>query len=247
MQPLTAYAPFRSGHGRATSVVLLLAAGIAVYAVSALSTAVKILSGAAAQLPSEELTVFDLVDLGVGLINVVVFLATVVLFCMWLYRAYQNLPALGNPKQGLNFSPGWAVGSFFVPIVNLFVPYRAVRETWAKSDPAVPHDNYVAPQEPPAPGIMKAWWALWLISNFVDNASARFYWRADSGEEMLVASWLDMFGDSLSIPAAAFAILVVREIDRRQEERSRRVHYVPSAPPPPPIFAPPPPPHFRQS
>src|SRR5919199_877495 len=212
MQPLTAYTPFRSGHARAVAVVLLLAASAAVSSLAALSSLAQIATGAASRLSSEDVTAFDFVDFGLGLIYIFVFVTTVVLFCMWLHRAYRNLPALGNPKPALKHSPGWAVGSFFVPVMNLFVPFRAVRETWAKSDPAVPGDNYVAPQEPPAPLIMNLWWAFWLISNFVNNAAFRVRYRAATEQAMVVAAWLDLFGGLLTIPAAVFAVPLVRGV-----------------------------------
>jgi hypothetical protein len=239
-RPLTAHAPYRSGHGRALAVTMLLALSAAVSLLSVLTSVARISSGTVADPTSDEPTVFDFLDFGVGLIHTVVFVTTVVLFCMWLHRAYSNLPALGNPKQALKHSAAWAVGSFFVPIANLFIPYRAVRETWAKSDPGVAVDNYVAPQEPSSPSIMTLWWAFWIISNIVSNAAFRFSLNAKTAGEATVVAWLELFGELLAIPAAVFAILVVREIDRRQEERSRRVTYVPNLPPPPPLFSAPP-------
>lgn len=237
MQPLTATEPFRSGHGRAMVVTFLLGANIVVSLLGAFSTLAKIATGVASQIPNEEeLTVFDFVELGFGLIYIFVYFSTVVAFCLWLHRAYKNLPALGNPKPIINYSPAWAIGSFFVPFVNLIIPFRAVRETWAKSDPAAPFDNYVAPSEPSAPLVMNGWWAFWLISNFVANASLRVWMRADTPGMFYLEAWLDLFSDLLTIPAAIFAIFVVREIDRRQEDRSRRVVYAPQAPPPPPLF-----------
>ncbi|MBC7933412.1 MAG: DUF4328 domain-containing protein [Rubrivivax sp.] len=246
MQPLTATTPFRSGHGRAVVVTFLLAASIVVSVLGAFSTLAKIATGAASQLPNdEELSIGNFVDLGVYLLHFVVYFSTVVAFCMWLYRACKNLPALGNPKPVIDYSPAWAVGSFFVPFANLIIPFRAVRETWAKSDPAVPYDNYVAPTEPSAPLIMNVWWAFWLISNFVANAALRVWMRAETPGALYVATWLDLFSDLFTIPAAIFAIFVVKEVDRRQEERSRRVVYAPQAPPPPPLFTTPPAPGAR--
>jgi hypothetical protein len=237
MQPLSATEPYRSAHGRAQAITFLLAASMVVSLLTAVAALAKIVTGAASQIPNDdEVGVFDFVDMGVGLIHFVVFIATVVAFCMWLYRSHKNLTALGNPKMALKHSAGWAVGSFFVPFANLIIPFRAVRETWAKSDPEVPFDNYVPPSEPSAPPVMNAWWAFWLISNFVANAAFRVWLRADTPGEMYLATWLDVFSEALSIPAAIFAILVVREIDRRQEERSRRVNYVSQSPPPPPQF-----------
>ncbi|HST53422.1 MAG TPA: DUF4328 domain-containing protein [Pyrinomonadaceae bacterium] len=235
--PLTAHTPFRSGRKRAAAASILLAASLSVNLLGALATLIEIVNGSATRPASnEEVSVFDLVEVGIGLLHIVVFIATVVAFCMWIHRAYANLPALGNPKPALKHSPWWAVGSFFVPFANLVIPYRAVKEVWSKSDPTVSTDYYVAPQEASAPLVMSLWWAFWLISNFVNNAAFRLRLEAKSAQQFLVAAYLDLFGSLLLVPAAAFAISVVREINNRQDERSKRVNYLPQAPPPPPIF-----------
>jgi len=240
MQPLTSATPFRSGHPRAAAAVFLLAASLATHALSAVSSLIKLATGAAARVATEEedINLFDLLDLGLGLLYLIVFVSTVVVFCMWLHRAYQNLPALGNPRPGLQYSPRWAVGSFFVPFANLIIPYRAVRETWAKSDPVTVDADYFAPLEPSSPSFLNVWWGFWLASNFVHNASFRVRMRGTTPDAMLAATWLDLAGDLLSIVAAALAIKAVRAIDRRQEERSRRVVYEAAGPPPPPLFTP---------
>jgi hypothetical protein len=51
-------------------------------------------------------------------------LATV-LFLMWQYRAAQAGRAIGLPAAR---SPGWGVGSWFVPVVNLWMPMQALRD-----------------------------------------------------------------------------------------------------------------------
>ena len=79
--------------------------------------------------------VLALLAVGLAVIEIAVFIATVVVFLMWLYRTHENLTAFGVPKNQLEYSSGWAVGSFFVPIVSLIIPYRAVREVWRKSVP----------------------------------------------------------------------------------------------------------------
>src|SRR6478735_8387327 len=41
----------------------------------------------------------------------------------WIYRAHANLREAGVAE--LRYSPGWSVGSFLVPLVNLAVPFWA--------------------------------------------------------------------------------------------------------------------------
>src|SRR5262249_44746752 len=55
-------------------------------------------------------------------------IATAVVFLMWLYRAYANLESFG--VKDLENYPGWAVGSFFVPVFNLGGPLVIVQELW---------------------------------------------------------------------------------------------------------------------
>lgn len=78
---------------------------------------------------------WGLFAIGLALVEIVVYIATVVFFLMWVYRARENLTAFGVGKRQLQYSSGWAVGSFFVPFVNLVVPYRAMKELWQKSGP----------------------------------------------------------------------------------------------------------------
>ena len=55
----------------------------------------------------------------------VVTIAAIVFACIWQHRAASAARALGYPAAR---SPGWGVGCWFVPIVNLWMPYGAVRD-----------------------------------------------------------------------------------------------------------------------
>jgi hypothetical protein len=58
-------------------------------------------------------------------------LLALVLFLVWLARANGNLRALSGEQ--MEFTPGWAVGWFFVPFANFVMPYRVVKEIWQVS------------------------------------------------------------------------------------------------------------------
>src|SRR5688500_9582042 len=54
--------------------------------------------------------------LAVGLVYMVftlVFVVSVIVVAMWIHRAHANLRDAG--LDGLEFSPGWAVGWYFIP------------------------------------------------------------------------------------------------------------------------------------
>lgn len=114
--------------------------------------------------------VVALLELGLGLIYLVVYIATIVIFLMWLYRSYENLPTLEYPGTELVILRGWAVVSFFIPFVSLVVPYRAMRELWTKS---LPNYNEML-SDPGPPAFFPLWWAAqFLKSNSLSLVVAR--------------------------------------------------------------------------
>ena len=54
-----------------------------------------------------------------------------ILFLMWKHRASKNLSPLGVSNQ--RFPPWRAVEYYFIPILNLFRPYQAMKEIYLRS------------------------------------------------------------------------------------------------------------------
>lgn len=161
------------------------------------------------------------VVLGVlGLTEFGVFLATGILFLVWFCRAYRNLPALG--ARDLMATPGWAVGWFFVPIACLFRPFQVATEIWKASDPAVPGTDKSSRDAMPTWSILGLWWFAWLISEVMDRVSMQATIHPDMSNAAM-ASQILAISSVLNMVAAVFALLVVRSITQRQEEKSRRM------------------------
>lgn len=96
------------------------------------------------------------------------FLAALIVFMTWVYRAIANLPALGS--MTCRFTPSGAVWSFFIPFVNLVRGHQVMATIWTESQPAAMNDfGYHLPRKT---AIVNWWWALWLIyrvgERFVD-------------------------------------------------------------------------------
>lgn len=88
--------------------------------------------------------------------NLVAYPLSVIAVLVWIYTAHSNLHRAG--VDGLNYSPGWAAFSFFVPVANLFVPYRAMRELANRSagEPVELADAEVDE--------VFSWWGCWIGS-----------------------------------------------------------------------------------
>ena len=163
------------------------------------------------------------------LLSAGLYLSTVVLFLMWFHRAYKNLTPLG--AVGLQYSPGWTIGAWFIPIGNLFIPYRIAKEIWVKSGER--HEEYAfLNTESTVPSVIGTWWGFWIVSNISINLTAGLG-TATSGkfEELM----LPLMSATASILAAMYAIRMIKMLTARQEEN---IALMPNygAPPPPPNY-----------
>jgi hypothetical protein len=132
------------------------------------------------------------------------FVASVVVGCMWQFRGQRNLTLAGRPS--LRFTPGWAVGWWFIPIANLWKPFQAVRELWSRSDPD--ERSYVVRGW----WVLGLWWATWLISNFT-------FWYdggTTSVRDDIVVDQVAIVGNVATIASAVLAIVIVRAVAGRQ-------------------------------
>ena len=232
MNPSPYPAPFTSAHGRALTAKILLSVGAVVTGLSLLAES---LSLAFPPLTDEQefgdnpiSAVLMVMIFLIAVLESVIYLATIVVFLMWLYRASSNLRAF-SPWNRHDHSPGWAVGSFFIPFVNLVVPYRAVKEVWEKSGLA--DEALLSAPKPPAS--FPIWWLFWLLASFAGNISFRLTFNEKVEES--TATIVSIIASALSILAAVFAYLVVDAIDKRQEDTvaKLRLRDVPGPPPPP--------------
>lgn len=132
----------------------------------------------------------------------------IVTFVTWFWRSYANLPVLGRTTKR---KPGWAIGSWLIPLANFVIPYSIGAEIWKKSrvDSGRDEEN----MEP-----VISWWALFLIMGLVNQVS--FFTSGDIGddvERMAAAVSIDLVGAVMSIAAALAAARFVRLATARQE------------------------------
>ena len=146
-------------------------------------------------------------------------LLTAVFFLFWIYRAHKNLKALG--AVDLRYSPGWAVGGFFIPLLNLIRPYQVVTEIWKASAFHGRRSGRASLSYEPPPVFIVAWWGTWLFSGFVGFMSfAVVVGSAGAGEGMVAARYR-LLSYIAGIACAALAIAVVLKINTRQENANK--------------------------
>jgi hypothetical protein len=155
-------------------------------------------------------------------ISILVAVGTAVAFLTWLYRANQNLRAFrGEP---LEFTPGQAIGSFFIPFINLVRPYEVLREVWRATDPSLPPSSSTSFRGSEVNWIVPAWWLLFLGRNLVVWWSVFARQMGGSPLEILISTTYGMLAMYLlTIPSACAAIALVVLIERREDALTQAV------------------------
>lgn len=92
------------------------------------------------------------------------FVIAAVPVALWIYRAHANLRDAGVDE--LRYSPGWSVASYFVPLVNLAVPFWAMRELHNRSHGEGPW------QAQSAVGDVTSWWSCQIAAVGVSVVAA---------------------------------------------------------------------------
>ena len=141
------------------------------------------------------------VEYSVGIAGLVLLVPTAWIFLAWFARAHRNLPALGGTN--LHFTPGWAVGWWFVPIACFWMPCLVALEIWN----AGPIDSRRAGSSL----LIFAWWATWLISIVMSNLVNLLV-----PPDRISVTLLELASGAATLAAGALAIWVVWSITGRQ-------------------------------
>ena len=137
--------------------------------------------------------------------NAAILFVTAAFFLVWVYRAHANVHALGFNE--LKFSPGWAVGWWFIPIFNLVQPARAMAELYRIAEARNPAAGRTHIRIRP----VVAWWSLLLLSSCATR-SGIVGEPADPVEPVRQLFVLQILGNILYLPAGLLAIWLVGRI-----------------------------------
>lgn len=146
-------------------------------------------------------------------IKIGLIVTTAVGFALWAWAAYSRLGALGYERR---YSSGWALGAWFLPVANLFIPKRIV--------------NDLVEAEVSRHGVtmttiwtrrwVTAWWVAWIASLAVGFVVNRMSENATTLDTALSASNAFMFRSAVLVVAAVLAIVAVCTVTLQQRQLS---------------------------
>lgn len=131
---------------------------------------------------------------------------TAIVFLLWFALAASTNS--GRGKQG-RYGAGWAVGSFFIPIASLILPYRVMCEVF---------DNSSRQPDSARRFLVGGWWMTFLLTRVVGIVSRLMQGTPNFEETSDVVAWNSaiLVESAVWTTAAVFALLLVREVNGRQ-------------------------------
>ena len=128
----------------------------------------------------------------------------------WIYSA--SNANLESGVEGLKYTPAWSVGWFFVPVMNIFKPYFALKEHYfarLKVD-SWPSRNAMT--------TFYLWWGSWIASNLLDNRSLSISMQdVLSLDALRSISFIDMSADIARILCCLALIKIMRQFSQGLE------------------------------
>ena len=163
-------------------------------------------------LEEEEITNYDVATMVsglIGLISFTVYVWAIVAFIQWFRRAYFNLHSIKTP--GLRYQEGYAVGGWFIPLANLYIPYRIMHDVW--------HNLKILEfgvTRNISHSFVGIWWTFFLVNSTISNIVGRMAFLAETLDEMQSVNWGYLVSAAIEIPATIVAILIVAKLEKAE-------------------------------
>lgn len=172
-----------------------------------------------------EADAFDAMNLKIAIGLIATFVIVAIMFLVWVHRANRNLHAL--EVREVEYTPGWAVGSWFIPILNIFRPYAIMREIWRGSRSP---SNSAAEGHASVPASLGVWWGAWLVAGVLESLSASFVrGESPSMDDFKSSAYLSIGSSLLNFVAGVIIIVLIGTIAQSQ---MRKKQGLASQPPP---------------
>jgi len=145
---------------------------------------------------------------GLAGLSLLLTIVTLIVFARWIVLAHRNLPALG--ARYLDFTPGWAVGWFFVPVANIWKPFQAMRSLWQYS-----HSVH-KPDLQDSTWVLGVWWTLWLISAVLGNFTMRNSIGTKTVADLTSTTQIGIANSFIDVFQYAIAVVLIARIWKAQ-------------------------------
>jgi hypothetical protein len=151
----------------------------------------------------------------VAQIWLVLYIINVIVFSVWIIRASKNVRALG--ASGLEFSPGWAVGWYFVPLACFFKPFEAMREIWKASK------NPKQWRSLETGSVVGWWWFAFLAGGVTGYISSALQLGAHDLGSLTSSTEFSIFASFCVLASIVAALFLVTDVTGARRKNAKSI------------------------
>lgn len=148
-----------------------------------------------------------------AILYLIVYIISVVTFIQWFRRAYYNM----NIRTNCSHSESWAAGSWFVPIISIYRPYKIMKEMWDKATRIIKtksETNLVNNST----SLIGVWWGLWILSNYIGKYVAKSAFKADTLDTLTNSTMAEIITSTIDIPLAIITVMMIKQYADKEAE-----------------------------
>lgn len=145
----------------------------------------------------------------IGIAYLVITIIAGITFLKWVYRA--NLNSRGFGAQSMRFTPGWCIGYYFIPFLNLVRPYQSMKEIWQVSQ------NPARWQTQESSSLLSIWWGLSIVTGILGQIVFRTSMSANDIPSLKNSTTISCFSSVVEIILLIVTLKVIASIAQNQE------------------------------
>ena len=147
-----------------------------------------------------------------GVVEGVMNILTVTAFCMWAHRAMTNVHRYG--LYNIEYTAGWTVGWFFIPVATYFKPAQAMRQVFLGSK-AINGQTPAHEWKNGSGGSIIVWWfVIWTIGRIYGVITGQVDALSEDIDSFTISFGIEIF---INLIAAVLCIVMIRQISHMQK------------------------------
>lgn len=133
----------------------------------------------------------------------------------WLINSRDGATAMYRGRE--SFTPGWAVGWYFMPVLSLWKPYQTM--AWIRDASQKPLGLTMGK-------LVGLWWTFWILGAVVQAVMITIFNQAETTQDIGMAHRLFVATSPFDFLSTIFAALVVLRMSKIQKIRATELDLI---------------------
>lgn len=159
--------------------------------------------------------VVDSISSYTTLLTLAASIISIITFIRWFKQAYYNIELRVGK---LKYNNSWTIASWFIPIVNLFIPYEMMKDLYTKTDQYLLCHSMEPYTERLKTNYVNGWWTLWIIFLIINYWSMKIQWSSITLETLSNSNnLLSIINTILLIVLGMTTIIVIEDYSKAEK------------------------------